>query len=205
MKGLVATFLLTSLVLTGCAAAVPNGSATASTAPSALTGAKTYARLDSAGIEQIKKSRMAIFDMTSGVLTKESVGLENGTSQAPDVLISDGLMDLNIEAPTGLISAKTDRLRLNGMNNRSDFREITYFLKAESFEDFTVLIRDGVDRYGIPSESAEGWIESMSSRPEDEGDFSLASGTSTGLRVSYDLRYDGSKDVQVIIVHVHPA
>ncbi len=45
----------------------------------------------------------------------------------------------------------------------------------------------------------------MSSRPEDEGDFSLAPGTSTGLRVSYDLRYDGSKDVQVIIVHVHPA
>ncbi|WP_017200174.1 hypothetical protein [Arthrobacter sp. M2012083] len=205
MKGLVATFLLASLVLTGCAAAVPNGPATASTAPSALTGAKTYARLNPAGIEQIKKSRMAVFDMTSGELTKESVGLENGTSQAPDVLISDGLMELKIEAPTGLISAKTDRLRLNGMNDRSDFGEITYFLKADSFEDFTALIRDGVERYGIPGESAEGWIESMSSRPEDEGDFSLAPGTSTGLRVSYDLRYDGSKDVQVIIVHVHPA
>lgn len=205
MKGLVATFLLTSLVLTGCAAAVPNGSATASTAPTPPSGAKTFSRLDPAGIEQIKKSRTALFDMTTGELTKRGVGLENGTSQAPDVLISDGLMELKIEAPTGLISAKTDRLRLNGMNNRSDFREITYFLKAESFEDFAALIRDGADRYGIPSESAEGWIESMSSRPEDEGDFSLAPGTSTGLEVSYDLRYDGSKDVQVIIVHVHPA
>ena len=205
MKGLVATFLLASLVLTGCAAAVPDGSATASTAPTPLSGAKTFSRLDPAGIEQIKKSRTALFDMTTGELTKRGVGLENGTSQAPDVLISDGLMELKIEAPTGLISAKTDRLRLNGMNNRSDFREITYFLKAESFENFTALIRDGVDRYGIPSDSAERWIESMSSRPEDEGDFSLAPGTLTGLQVSYDLRYDGSKDVQVIIVHVHPA
>ena len=113
-------------------------------------------------------------------------------------------MELNIETPTALISAKTDRLRLNGMNKGPDFREVTYFLKAESFEDFTALIRDGVDRYGIPGESAEGWIESMSSRQEDEGEFSLAPGTSTGLRVSYDLRYDGSKEVQVIIVHIHP-
>ena len=67
---------------------------------------------------------------------------------------------------------------------------------------FTALLRDGVDRYGIPGESAERWIESISSRPEDKGDFALAPGTSTGLDVIYDLRYDGAKDVQVIIVHV---
>lgn len=147
---------------------------------------------------------MAIFDMKFGELTKESVGLEDGTSQAPDVLVPDGLMELKIEAPRGLISAKTDRLRLNGMNSGPDFREITYFLKAESLEEFTALIRDGVDRYGIPAESAEGWIESMSTRPEDKHDFALVPGTATGLQVQYDLRYDRSKDVQVIIVHVHP-
>ena len=200
MKALTAIFLLASLTLTGCAAASP---ATTPTAPS-TSSAGTYSRLDPAGIEHIKKSKSARFDMSSGKLSKESVGLEDGTSQAPDVLIKEGPMELNIETPTALISAKTDRLRLNGMNKGPDFREVTYFLKAESFEDFTALIRDGVDRYGIPGESAEGWIESMSGRQEDEGDFSLAPGTSTGLRVSYDLRYDGSKEVQVIIVHIHP-
>jgi hypothetical protein len=136
---------------------------------------------------------------------KKSVGLEDGTSQAPDVLIPDGLMELTIEAPTGLIRADTDRLRLNGMNNGPGFSEITFFLTAESLEDFTALIRDGVDSYGIPNESAEDWIESMSSQPEDKSNFALAPGTSTGLQVQYDLRYDGSKDVQVIIVHVSPA
>ncbi|MDR6987560.1 hypothetical protein J2Y66_002042 [Paenarthrobacter nitroguajacolicus] len=110
-------------------------------------------------------------DMTPGKLSKESVGLEEGTSQAPDVLIKEGIMELIIEAPTGVISAKTDRLRLNGMNEGPDYGEVTFFLRAESFEDFAALIRDGVDRYGIPSESAERWIESMSSRPEDEGIF----------------------------------
>ncbi|WP_254865512.1 hypothetical protein [Arthrobacter sp. P2b] len=142
--------------------------------------------------------------MTSGELSKKSVGLEDGTSQAPDVLISDGVMELIIEAPTGLIRTHTDRLRLNGMNSGPDFREVTFFLTAESLPDFTALIRDGVDRYGIPSESAEDWIESTSRHPDDRSDFALAPGTSTGLQVQYDLRYDGSKDVQVIIVHVHP-
>jgi hypothetical protein len=204
MKALAASFLLASLVLAGCAVTGPGSSPTLSTAPSPPSGAKTYSRLNPAGIQQIKASKMARFDMTLGKLTKESVGLKDGTSQAPDVLISNGVMELIIEAPTGLIRAKTDRLRLNGMNNRPDFREITFFLTAESLQDFTALIRDGVERYGIPSASAEDWIESMSSRPEDKSDFALAPGTSTGLQVQYDLRYDGSKTHQVIIVHVHP-
>lgn len=69
----------------------------------------------------------------------------------------------------------------------------------------TSLIRDGVDRYGIDSQSAERWIESISSRPEEGSDFALPPGNSTGLQITYDLRYDGSKDTQVIIVHVNPA
>jgi hypothetical protein len=66
-------------------------------------------------------------------------------------------------------------------------------------------IRDGVDRYGIDKESAENWIESISSRPEVKSDFAISPGTSTGLKVTYDLRYDGSKGIQAIIVHVNPA
>jgi hypothetical protein len=113
-------------------------------------------------------------------------------------------MELTIEAPSGLISAKTDRLRLNGMNKGPDFSEVTFFLTADSRDDYFALIRDGAVRYGIDKESAEGWIESISSRPEDKSDFAIQPGTSTGLEVTYDLRYDGSKNTQVIIVHVSP-
>ncbi len=201
MKGITASILLVPLLLTGCV--VPYGGADATT--TATAAADGYARLDEAGIAQIKATKVARLDMTSGQLTKMSVGLEDGTSQAPSVSIDDGVMALEIHGPSGTISAKTDRLRLNGMNTRSDFTEATYFLTAESLADYAALIRDGVDRYGIPSDSAERWIESISSRPEDKGDFALGPGTSTGLDVTYDLRYDGSKNVQVIIVHVNPA
>jgi hypothetical protein len=61
-----------------------------------------------------------------------------------------------------------------------------------------------VDRYGIDEGSAERWIHSISSQPENKSDFAISPGTSTGLEVTYDLRYDGSKDVQVIIVLVSP-
>jgi hypothetical protein len=113
-------------------------------------------------------------------------------------------MALDIEGPDGTISAKTDRLRLNGMNNGPDFSQVTYFLTADNRGDYFALIRDGVGRYGIDKESAERWIDSISRQPEDKSDFAITPGTSTGLEVTYDLRYDGSKNVQVIIVHVCP-
>lgn len=202
MKRLAAIFLAVPLLLTGCV--VPYGGATATSSVSPPSGAKIFSNLDAAGIEQIKASKIARLDMTTGGLTKRGVGLEDGTSQAPSVSIEDGVMELSIEAPTGLIRAKTDRLRLNGMNARSDFTEVTYFLTSQSLEDYIALIRDGEDRYGIDRDSAERWIESISSRPEDKSDYALPPGTSTGLSITYDLRYDGSKDVQVIIVHVNP-
>jgi hypothetical protein len=201
MKRLASVLLAVPVLLTGCV--VPYGGGDLRGTATAIPG-DGYARLDEAGIAQIKASKVARLDMSSGQLTKESVGLEDGSSQAPDVLLRDGVMALEIQGPAGTVTAETDRLRLNGMNTRSEFTEVTYFLTAETLEDFAALIRDGVVRYGIPSDSAEDWISSISSRPQDKSDFAIQPGTSTGLEVTYDLRYDGAKDVQVIIVHVSP-
>lgn len=202
MKGLAATFLSVPLLLAGCV--VPYGG-TQTPATTTTASADGLARLDRAGIAQIQASKSARLDMTSGQLTKESVGLGNGTSQAPEVEIKNGVMTLSIEGPTGTVRASTDRLRLNGMNNGAGFSEITYFLTASSLDDYSALVRDGVDRYGLPHESAERWIESASSQPRGKSDFALGPGTSTGLNVTYDLRYDGAREDQVIIVHVNPS
>ncbi|WP_406638239.1 hypothetical protein [Pseudarthrobacter quantipunctorum] len=201
MKRLATVLLAAPLVLTGCL--VPYGGENLRGAATAVPG-HGHSRLDAAGIEQIKASKVARLDMSSGQLTKKSVGLEDGSSEAPDVLLRDGLMALEIQGPSGTVSAETDRLRLNGMNTGSDFSEVSYFLTAPSLEDYVALIRDGVDRYGIDRESAEEWIQSISSRSDDKSDFAITPGTSTGLEITYDLRYDGSKETQVVIVHVNP-
>ncbi|RAM36118.1 hypothetical protein [Arthrobacter globiformis] len=200
MKRFAALLLAVPLLLTGCV--VPLGGATPTETAAPPAGAKIFSNLDAPGIEQIKASKIARLDMRAGRLTKGGVGLEDGISQAPEVHIPDGLMDVLIESPHGVLTARTDRLRLNGMNNRSDFSEVTYFLTADSLDEYVALIRDAVERYGVPADSAERWIESTSRRPEEKSDFALQPGTSTGLEVTYDLRYDGSQDVQVIIVHV---
>lgn len=199
--------VIAGLALTGCMPAMPQPSSPTS-APSSSAGStvKTseFSTLDAAGVETIRDTRTARLDMRSGTLQKASVRLAQD-SFGPEINTRDfGKISLTIAGPSGNVEAETDRIRFNTTEQRPDFREVTYFLTAGSLEEYIALIRDGVEKYGVDSASAERWISSVKGNPGTKSDFSITSGTSTGLEVNYDLRYDGSKDVQVIIVHVHP-
>jgi len=193
------------LALTACQ---PPGSATPAQTPHTSQGSTVntsdFSTLDTAGVDKIRTELRARLDLSSGKLMKSAVGVSD-TSYGPEINTQDeGKIKLTIVAPAGEIGGETDRIRFNTTNIQPDFSEITYFLTADSPEEFFALIRDGVEKYGIDGASAEGWISSASADPQMKSDFSITSGTSTGLDVNYDLRYDGSKDVQVIIVHVRP-
>jgi hypothetical protein len=201
-RAVLASLLAVGLLLTGC---------TVTSGPSKPTSAATlapdgFSMLDEAGVEQIRASRTARLDMSSGTLEKTAVNVGATEIFGPEVNTrGTGKIDLAIVAPSGEITAKTDRIRFLSGKTRTDFSAVTYFLTAESREEFIELIRDGVERYGIDKESAENWISSTESRPGDRSNFSLTSGYATGIGVNYDLRYDGQKRTPVIIVHVHPA
>jgi hypothetical protein len=163
-----------------------------------------FSTLDAAGVDAIRETRTARLDMRSGRLQKASVRLTDD-SFGPEINTRDvGKISLTIAGPSGNVQAETDRIRFNTSEQEPDFREVTFFLTAGSLEEYAGLIRDGVEKYGVDPASAERWISSAESNPGTKSDFSITSGTSTGLEVNYDLRYDGSKDVQVIIVHVNP-
>ncbi|MGX5716156.1 hypothetical protein [Arthrobacter sp. MAHUQ-56] len=198
--------LLAALALAGCSPAAPPPATPSATPPSAGSTVKTseFSTLDAAGVDAIRDSMTARLDMRSGTLQKAAVRLTDD-SFGPEINTRDtGKISLTIAGPSGDISAETDRIRFNTTQSRPDFREVTYFLTASSLEEYIGLIRDGVAKYGIDPDSAEEWISSTEGNPGTKSDFSITSGTSTGLEVNYDLRYDGSKDTQVIIVHVHP-
>ncbi|CAH0162283.1 hypothetical protein SRABI83_00982 [Arthrobacter sp. Bi83] len=197
-----AALLAFSLLLTGCT--VTSGPRTSTTTATLAPGA--FSMLDDAGVEQIKASRTARLDMSSGTLEKAAVNVGVSENFGPEINTKGaGKIDLTIVGPAGEVTGKTDRIRFLSGETRADFSEVTYFLTAGSREEFYELIRDGVQRYGIAKESAEGWISSTESDPASKSDFSITSGFATGLEVNYDLRYNGAKGVQVIIVHVHPA
>ena len=115
-----------------------------------------------------------------------------------------GKLHLAIAAPSGEVADDTGYVRFDTSAGRTDFREVTYFLTAPSLKELSALIRDGVRRYGIDGESAESWIASTEADPRTRSSFSITPGTSIGLSVNYDLRYDGAKSTQVVIVHVSP-
>ena len=200
-----AVVLLALSACLGLAGCQMNGTPTEPTSQGSTMSTSEFSTLDAAGVAAIRESRTARLDMSSGRLEKAAVRVTED-SYGPEINTRDsGKIKLTIVAPSGEISGETDRIRLNTTNKRPDFSELTYFLTADSPDDYFELIRDGVERYGIDADSAERWIAGAQKDPERKSDFSITSGTSTGLDVNYDLRYDGTKDTQVIIVHVRPA
>ncbi|WP_344254449.1 hypothetical protein [Terrabacter carboxydivorans] len=192
--------LACALVLTGCTSQSGRPEpAPRSSAPGA------YSLLDEAGVAQIRASRTIRLDMRSGRLEKTSVGLDPAVGLGPDIdTRRSGTLRLTISTPSGEIGDDTGYVRFDTTSGRTDFREVTYFLTATSLDELARVIRDGVDRYGIDRASAERWIESTELRPKSRSSFSITSGTSTGVSVNYDVRYDGTKATQVVIVHVNP-
>jgi hypothetical protein len=194
--------LAVTLALAGCQM---GGTTTEPTSQGSTMSTSEFSTLDAAGVAAIRESRTARLDMSSGRLEKAAVQVSDD-SFGPEINTRDsGKIKLTIVAPSGEISGETDRIRFNTTEKRRDFSELTYFLTADSPDEYFELIRDGVERYGIDADSAERWIAGAQREPERKSDFSITSGTSTGLDVNYDLRYDGGKDTQVIIVHVRPA
>lgn len=194
--------LTVTLALAGCQM---GGTTTEPTSQGSTMSTSEFSTLDAAGVATIRESKSARLDMSSGRLDKAAVRVTED-SYGPEINTRDsGKIKLTIVAPSGEISGETDRIRFNTTDKRPDFSELTYFLTADSRDEYFELIRDGVERYGIDADSAERWIAGAQRDPERKSDFSITSGTSTGLDVNYDLRYDGTKETQVIIVHVRPA
>lgn len=190
------------LTTTACQLSVP---ASPSTSQGSTVITSEFSTLDAAGVDRIRTDKQARLDMSNGSLQKSAVRVSED-SYGPEINTQDsGKINLAIVGPSGEITAQTDRIRFKTTDARPDFTEVTYFLTAASAEEFNALIREGVDQYGIDADDAERWISSTSKDPSAKSDYSLTSGTSTGLEVNYDLRFDGSKDTQVIIVHVSPA
>lgn len=193
--------ILAILAISGCRI-TPTPSSTTSQGSTVITS--EFSTLDAAGVEQIKTDGRARLDMSSGSLQKSAVRVAD-SSYGPEINTQgSGKIQLSIVGPSGEVTGQTDRIRFKTTDARADFSEVTYFLTAESAEDLFAQIREGVEKYGIDPEDAERWISSAGKDSTGTSDYSLTSGTSTGLSVNYDIRFDASKDTQVIIVHVSP-
>jgi hypothetical protein len=189
--------LTLSLTLAGCSgsAAGPGGQANAE-----------FDTLTAAGTERITSQGSVRLDMTTGKLEKEAVGLSADAAKAPLIFAQEGReIQVNIAGPEGTVSGSSDSLKFATDPTRSDFKEITFYHRHDTWEDLERDVRDAVSRYGLDAADAEYWLQNVkkTSSPVDLLKHSLGPGTSTGLAVTYDISYE-FPDPSVISVRVSP-
>lgn len=164
-----------------------------------------FSHLDEAGIAEIQASGSIRLDFRTGTIAKSGVGLALD-SYAPDLKApGGGSFELEITGPSGVLSTTTDRVRFTTTDTSPDIDLIYYFLTANSLEEYVQLLRDGVRDYGLDAEATERWISGAEAEPSKKSSYSLGNGNTLGFNVGYDLRYDGSKETQVVIVTVSAA
>ncbi|MDJ0311693.1 hypothetical protein [Arthrobacter sp. H35-D1] len=161
-----------------------------------------FSQLDADGVARIKESGVMRLDFTGDAIAKADVGL-SGSAIAPDVVAPDGTkLALSVQGSNGILSAETDHVRFTSTSSLPDIYVMYYFLTATNLPDYAQLVQDGVAAYGMDSDAAERWLDSTEADPGRKSDYSLGSGDKLGFDVGYELSYDGSKDVQVIVVTV---
>lgn len=197
-----------TLSLSGCGFTVGLPEAVSSECPVDLeqeqpANSTATARLDESGVNEIKSTCRATFDLSSGQLLKEDVALQN-TEYAPDVVV-DGLLTLRLIGAQGTLTARTDHVRFMTTDSQATIDHIYYFLKAETPEEYFEIIRAGADAYGFDRQWVAREIEDMRTRPDRENKVAFAPGYRLGFGVIYDLRYNGADQVNTITVTVIPA
>lgn len=190
------------LGLMGCGFTVRKTSGPPQFTPGELVDDGEFSTLDDLGIARAKASKSLRLDFRRGSIAKSDVGLPD-SAYGPDVVASEGeKFRLSITGSAGTLEAETGHVRFGTTETSPDIDLIYYFLTAKNLEDYVQLLRAGVRDYGLDAETTERWISGAESGPGKKSSYSVGNGNALGFSVGYDLRFDGSKKTQVIIVTV---
>lgn len=161
-----------------------------------------FSTLDELGIARVKASKSLRLDFRGGSIAKSDVGLQD-SAYGPDVVALDGeMLRLTIRGTGGTLEAATDHVRFFTTETSPELTMVTYFLTAETLDEYVQLLRDAVQEHGLDAEAVERWVEETETDPGDKDSHAIGSESDKGFYLGYDLRYDGGKEIQVIIVTV---
>ncbi|POH61209.1 hypothetical protein [Arthrobacter glacialis] len=188
--------------LAGCGFSVRKSSGPPDFTPEELVDNAELSTLDELGIARAKASRSLRLDFRAGSIAKSDVGLPD-TAYGPDVIANEGeKLRLTIAGSSGTLEADTNHVRFVTTDSSPVLDVVHYFLTAETLDEYVALLRDAVHSYGLDADPVERWITSTQEEPGKKSSYAVGVGKALGFNVEYDLRYDGSKTTQVIIVGV---
>lgn len=190
--------------LAGCGFTVRRASDPIRSTDGKIVDSAEFSTLDKQGIVTALNSKSLRLDFRKGFIAKSDVGLHD-SDYASDVMADQSKGEkfrLTIKGTAGTLEAETDHVRFLTTDSIPTLETVTYFLSTESVDEYVQLLRDAVQDYGLSPEPVERWIEATRNNPGRKSDYSLNVGSNLGFDVGYELSYDGSKNVQVIIVSV---
>ncbi|MCP9619919.1 hypothetical protein FOH10_07435 [Nocardia otitidiscaviarum] len=163
-----------------------------------------FAQLTPAGIEQIKQTGHARFDLRNRELTKAAAGME-GQIMGPIIGGPDQpMITLELLGPnrTETIEANTIGFVSSGPAEEP-YQEIVFFRPLDTPEQANGELREGITRWGFNAENVRLWEENTSGKSDYQQVVSMGLGPS-GLVVEVEAYLQQGRPLLRYIVHLEP-
>lgn len=162
-------------------------------------------RLDEAGLAHIEQTHQVYFDISNRQLLRSDLGLKPN-EHVPDIHFGPPLT-LTIKGPNKTITTQTDYIRFLAYHGKPDIKRITYFLTAQTPEELTTLIRQGMEEFDTTHpeliHGLNGFIDYINTSAQPFF-HATTMGYAPGFVTSYDIRYEGPGRTSVIIATITP-
>ncbi|MEV6773310.1 hypothetical protein AB0N05_32220 [Nocardia sp. NPDC051030] len=118
-----------------------------------------FSQLTDAGIEQIKKTRNARFDLRNHELTKAAVGLD-GQDRGPIIGGADGpMITVEFLGPEQAETIETNTLMFLSPNANKPYSGIVFWKSFDDAQQCLDELRDDVSRWGLSAARVDRWAE----------------------------------------------
>ncbi|NJC23483.1 hypothetical protein BJ994_002559 [Arthrobacter pigmenti] len=161
--------------------------------------------MDEAGIEAIKESRTATFDLTDGELTRADVGL-TADDIAPMIAMDESEpIAVTIKGANGEATIETPTLKLFTASGWDTIDYLTLFRVFEDDEALVAEVGESVEKYGVDPSKVESWTSNVGANPEDAHGTNFPIGSKLGPGVQMELHWDEGEPRKVLVYTITPA
>ena len=178
MRRLLISLVTATALVTGCSS---------SKGPT-LDYTPEFSILTKPGINQIKESRHARFDLRDLDLTKADTGVEPVYDLGPMIGNASGPeLTLELLGPTGTEIITTRTFMVDSLVKDEPYTGITFWRDFDNPADANTELRDGITRWGFHPDRVQDWLDYAAAREDAKSYVSLGIGAS-GLLAGVEAR-----------------
>ena len=200
MRNLCYVLMLTAILVSGCVGWIREGNDM--TGPT--INQQGFSLLTKAGIAEIERTKHGRFDIRTGTLTKNAVGLDD--SNPGPMIGHPGGEDLTFTflAPAREETIVTQNITFATADPTSTIETIVWFSAPPNIEAAHAELRSGIYRWGFRPEDVELWITDSAKHDADKATLGMGVGLA-GLVVEVTARKKNGNDIYQYSMHLDPA